>query len=494
MAIKNYKSLEELGGHPVFKEFLNICKIPHPSFREEKISNYLFNWADKRGLEVVKDDFKNILIRKEPSPGYEKTPGIILQAHMDMVCEKAAGVEHDFDTDPIIPVIEEDLLTTGGRTTLGADDGIGVAMALAILDDEELPHPMTEALFTTAEEEDLSGALNFDSSSLKGKLLLNLDHASDREFLCGSCQGTGVKITHPVSYEPCEKDEVFYEISIHNMTGGHSGEDIHRGHGSANQLIGRILYKAQAASNCRICTLEGGSFRLAIPRDAVMTLALPPNEITAFEEALTQSRNEFFKEYEVAAPTMEISWTEIHQEKPVKKLSLDSQKIFLYLNYLSADGINAMSGAVPGTVESSDNMGELHLDQKNMTFVYEIRASFDSTRVYLEEKLRTLAELTDSEIEFFSGYPGWEFSPKSPIRDLAVKVYRNKFNEEPTVTSVHAGLECGCFFPGNPQLDAISIGPNAWDFHSPTERVSISSTEKVYDFLRELIKQSKEIA
>lgn len=493
MTMKQYQSLEKLGNHPVFREFLDICKVPRPSYREEKISNYLYDWAAGRGLEVVKDKFKNILIRKEASQGYENVPGIILQAHMDMVCEKAAEVEHDFDTDAIIPVIEGDLLTTGGRTTLGADNGIGVAMALAVLSDEELPHPMIEALFTTAEEEDLSGAQNFDSSSLKGKFLLNLDHAADKEFLCGSCQGTGVKITYPASYESCEEDDIFYQISIHNMTGGHSGEDIHRGHGSANQLMGRMLYKAQAACNCRICALEGGSFRLAIPRDASMTVALSPKDRDAFEEALARTRREFFKEYEVTAPNMEIAWEEISDEKPARKLSTSCQKAFLYVNYLSADGINAMSGAIPGNVESSDNMGELHLDSELMTFVYEIRASFDSTRAYLEEKLKLMAEIVGGEIEFFSGYPGWEFQAKSRIRDLAVKVYRDMFKEDPVITSVHAGLECGCFFPGNPQLDAISIGPDAWDFHSPTERVSISSTEKVYELLKELIIRSKEV-
>lgn len=496
---KKYESLGQLiRENRVIYHFAKLCEIPHPSFKEKRISDYLLGWAVNQGLEASQDEYHNVLIRKPATPGYENAPAVMLQAHIDMVCEKAPEVEHDFDTDPIRIQLDGDLLSTGGRTTLGADDGIGVAYGMAILEAEDTPHPPLEVLFTTAEEEDLSGAQNVDASSFKARMLINIDNAVEHELLAGSCGGIGVELALPAEIQPVPTGCLAYQLTISGLLGGHSGEDIHRGHGNANILLGRLLYACVKELPVRIGSLSGGSFRLAIPRDAQAVIYIPVDKKEKFKEIVEKTAAVFRREYEAVSPDFAVT---VLGERgagtgnaEIRASSPEAARRLVQALYLSPNGISEMNNAVPGVVESSDNVGELRLETTEGRFVivYEIRASFDSTREYLYQKIQVLAELLGGTFRGFADYPSWSFNPHSKLREIASEVYQREFGEEIVTKAVHAGLECGCLMPKMPGLDAISIGPDAWGLHSPQERLSVASTDRVYWFVKKMLEEMKD--
>lgn len=495
---KKYESLEQLlQENRVMYHFAKLCQIPHPSFKEKRLSDYLLRWAKDQGLEASQDEYHNVFIRKPATPGYEDAPAVMLQAHIDMVCEKAPEVEHDFDTDPIRIQLDGDLLSTGGRTTLGADDGIGVAYALAILEAQDLPHPPLEVLLTTAEEEDLSGAQNVDASSFKARMLINIDNAVEHELLAGSCGGIGVEVELPAEPEPVPDGYQAYQVELSGLLGGHSGEDIHRGHGNANILLGRLLHACVRELPVRIGALNGGSFRLAIPRDAQVLLYIPVDKEEKFKEIVDKMTEVFRREYEAVTPEFAVSVsvpvTGADCGGEARACSPEAARRLVQALYLSPNGINEMNNAVPGVVESSDNLGELRLEMEQGRFViiYEIRASFDSTREYLYQKIQILTELLGGTVRGFTDYPSWSFDPHSRLRKTASEVYQREFGEKIVTKAVHAGLECGCLMPKMPGLDAISIGPDAWGLHSPQERLSISSTDRVYWFVKKMLEEMR---
>ena len=488
---RKFSGLEELLKNRVFRNFANISAIPRASFEEKQISDYLYKWAVDHKLEVIQDKNNNIFIRKAASLGYENAPTVLLQAHMDMVCVKTADSNHDFSKDPINLVLDGDMLSSGGKTTLGADDGIGMAYALAVLEAEDLPHPALEVLFTTSEEEDMGGALNFDASLLKAKYLINLDHAVENELLSGSCGGTGVKLFWQHSVVDVPADYASFNISIRGLKGGHSGEDIHRGHGNANVLLGRFLTECRDSFPMLLSEIKGGTFRLAIPSYADVTLSLPSCYIDRLTQKAKELEKIFAREYAATAPNLTITVSQTEQHKTALSPE-DFDKITTAI-MLSPNGISEMNGGVPGTVESSDNMGEIYLADGHTVFVYEVRASFVSTQEYLVRKISLLAELLSAKYETFSGYPGWAFNPKSPLRETAQRVFREKFSEDMVVTVLHAGLEVGCFISGKEDLDAISIGPNCWYFHSPSECTSVSSVCKTWEFLCALLAEGNDL-
>lgn len=492
---KKYEDLDQLiGQNRVLYHFASLCRIPHPSFKEKRIGDFLLNWAEEHGFLAGQDQWNNVWIKKPASPGYEAAPPVMIQAHTDMVCEKAPGVDHDFDTDPILPQLDGDLLSTGGRTTLGADDGIGVACAMAILEAEDLPHPPLEILFTTAEEEDMSGAQHVDASQFQARLLINIDNAVEHELLAGSCGGIGAELKLPAKLCPVPEHWAACRLSVSGLPGGHSGEDIHRGHGNANILLARLLYAFKKAFPVRIGELNGGSFRLAIPRDAQALIYVPQEMKGRVQEITAQYVQIFNKEYEAVAPDLAVTVTEDEKAGSGDRASSpEALGSLIQVLYLSPNGISEMNNALPGMVESSDNLGELRLEKEEgqFTIVYEIRASFESTREYLFQKLQVLSELAGGTCRGFADYPSWSFQPHSRLREAALKVYKKEFNEEMEVKALHAGLECGCLMPKMPGLDAISVGPDAWGLHSPQERLSISSTDRFYCFLKGLLKELK---
>lgn len=492
MINKMYGSLEELlKENRVFYHFARLCEIPHQSFKEKALSDFLLAWAKERGLYATQDHKWNVFIKKPATPGYENAPAVMLQAHIDMVCEKADGVTHDFDRDPIHLELEGDLLTTGGRTTLGADDGIGVAYAMAVLEADDLAHPPLEVLFTTAEEEDLSGAQEVDASGFEARLLINIDNAVEHELLAGSCGGMGAELTLPMESGEIPEGYTALKLKISGLPGGHSGEDINKGHGNANILLGRLLNSCRQQFSFMVGDMTGGSFRLAIPREAACVLLLPADKAPVLRETAARFNVIYKKEYEVVAPELAVTVEETGF--PEKQAILpESVERLITAILLSPNGISEMNNAVSGVVESSDNLGEICLEDGTAKLVYEIRASFDTTRAYIYEKIESLASLLGGTCRSFADYPSWEFNPVSRLRELTTEVYRREFNGEIKTMVVHCGLECGCLYPKMPGLDAISIGPDCWGLHSPRERLSISSSERMYHLIIKVLEEIKE--
>jgi len=462
----------------VFYHFYQLSQIPHGSGNEKAISDYVLNWARNLGLEAIQDSSMNVLIRKPASAGYESAPVVMLQAHLDMVCEKAEDVEHDFAKDPIRWVVDGDLLSTGGRTTLGADDGIGVSLAMAVLENEELAHPELEVLFTTMEEEDLSGADTFDTSNMKAAYLFNLDHVNDKEILCGSCGGMQVDIRIPVIADVLPEGWKAYRLSVSGLKGGHSGEDIHRGRGSANVLLNRMFMTIERCCDFRLGAIRGGTFRLAIARDAEAVIWMDPANEEKIRAELAAMQDRARGELAETANNVVVSLTPV--EAPAWGI-IPTRVINAMA--LCPDGIYQMNEMLTGLVDTSDNVGEIYLDEHELHFVIEIRAARESRRTYLFQRMQRLANMFGGTCHWSNAYPSWDFCSESPLRELCGKIYEEQFGEKPSFLTVHAGLEVGCFFATKPEIDAVSMGPNCWNFHSPSETLSISSTKRVYEYL-----------
>ena len=471
-------SKEELLEDRVFYHFYQICRIPHPSGGEKALSDFILGWAQKLGLAAEQDAVNNVLIRKAASPGYEELPGVMLQAHLDMVCEKAEGSSHDFSRDPIDWVIDAELLSTGGKTTLGADDGIGVAFAMAVLEDDRKRHPKLEVLFTVSEESDFTGVSNFDTKKMQSSYLINLDHACDREILCGSCGGMQADFVMPVDSAPVPEGWESWKISISGLKGGHSGEDIHRGHGNANVLLGRVLLAVEQCCAYKIAGIAGGSFRLAIPREASAVICLPGTDAERVKAVLTEAEADIKREFAVAGGGLSIAF---HKTEDAAFCTSPGPVLDAVL--LIPDGIYQMNEQLVGLVDTSDNMGELYLNEKELHIVFEIRSARNSLRTFLYQKMERLAGMTGAAVSFCKSYPSWDFRPQSELRRIAGEVYRANYGAEPEFLTVHAGLEVGYFFEKKPSIDAIAIGPDCWNFHSPSEMVSIPSVRKCYQFL-----------
>ena len=468
---------------PVFRHFYELCQIPHGSGNEGPIGEYLLNWARELGMEAERDEAGNVLIRKDASPGREGAAVTMLQAHMDMVCEKAEGVEHDFAKDPIRWVVDGDELSTGGRTTLGADDGIGVALAMALLADETLAHPPLEVLFTTMEEEDLSGAERFDTGKLKAKYLINLDHVHDDEILCGSCGGMQVDLRVPLAAGAPRAEDRAYRLSVTGLKGGHSGEDIHRGRDNANILLLRLLLALEECCDFRLGPIKGGSFRLAIPRDAEAVVWFDAKNEPLVRERLALSERAFHGELPSSAGSIRVT---LEPADDAPAWASEPDRVLDALS-LAPDGIFQMSEAFPGIVDTSDNLGEVYLDERGLHCVLEIRSASESRRTYLFQRLQRLAALLGGECAFSNEYPSWSFRRDSTLRGLCGGTYHELFGEPPKFLVVHAGLEVGCFFGTKHDLDAVSLGPNCRDFHSPTETLQISSVRKEFRYLRAVL-------
>lgn len=461
--------------------FEDISEIPRPSGKEEAISRYLFDRALKHGLEASRDKANNVIIKKKASPGYEGSAPVLLQAHMDMVCEKLPDCDHDFDKDPIRLIVEDDLVRAD-RTTLGADDGIGVALALAILESENLEHPPLEVLFTAEEESTFFGVASVDGSLIQSRRVINLDFAEEDHVVVGSCGGTGMKVRLLIQREEIVKENgKAWEISITGMHGGHSGEDIDKGYGSANQLMTRVLRQLLRQFDIGLVSIKGGTSRLAISRDCkavVLTYAdlLP---------TLKKMHQIFMREYGEVCPDLDISVREV--EAKGLKYSGDTFDRIMTLLTLFPDGIMKMNGSFRGVVESSINMGII--DERNGQFYIEaeIRGGYGSTVIDIADKVAHLVEVKGGTWEKFAGYAPWSYNPDSELREKATEVYEKLYGGEMKPIVLHAGLECGFLGDIIPNMDAIAIGPNCKSFHSPNECLSISSTKRVWKYLKKLL-------
>lgn len=487
--------------------FSQLAEIPRDSGKEKAVSDFLLNWALERGLDAYQDAVWNLIIKKPGSAGREAEEPVILQAHLDMVCEKDSTSRHNFETDPIPLRMEGDWLTSAAGTTLGSDDGIGVAYIMAVLADETLSHPPIEALLTVQEESTFAGAANVDWSLLLGKRLINLDQSVENEVLCGACGGTGMQMRVPLVQEPIPEDFQTMRVTISGLEGGHSGEDIHRGRGSAIALLARGLQsckenlhgvqgsKADGRSKLRIVEFTGGTSRLAISREAGTVFAIAKTDVEVCEQLWSELEQQWKKEYETTAKRLHVqvqTGTKESNDCKTKKQSCytaeSGEKILAALR-LFPDGIQQMNGTFPGTVESSNNLGIVRTEETELIMTAEARGAYASTIEAIRQKVLCLADLLGGTCEFFAAYVPWEYRSDSPLRRLAMDTYREAFRTELKPVVVHAGIECGFFLQAKPDLDAISIGPTAQYFHSPKERLQVSSTLREWMFLKELLER-----
>ena len=459
--------------------FEQLSQIPRESGNEKAVSDWIKTWAQERGLEVKQDDIWNLIVTKPASKGYEDHPSVLMQAHIDMVCEKNRDSSHDFSKDPIQLQLDGDWLISATGTTLGADNGIGVSAAMAVLADDRVPHPPLEVVFTVQEETTFAGAETVDVSSLKAKRMINLDHADEHEIIVGSCGGTGVKFTMPIEREQEVPGGIqAYLVRLSGLKGGHSGEDIHRGRGNAISLIIILLEMAELP----VVSITGGTNRLAIPREAE-AVVLASDEETVTDIA-AKALQVFKKEYGQAAPDLDIT---VETAETTPPLTTETFKRIAAVVRLYPNGIAQMNGAFEGLVESSDNIGIISSEDGALTLTSEVRGAYQSTVEDITKTIEALAKMTGAEVEYFSGYVPWEFEADSQLRELAVSTFKEIFGEDMRQLAIHAGLECGFFAEKMPGLDLISIGPDCQFFHSPQERVSVTSVRHFYEFLKALL-------
>lgn len=473
--------LEGLKPEKVFYYFEEISKIPRDSGREMQISNYLLNLAKSKGWEVIQDEHLNIIIRKPATKGYEDAPTVMLQGHMDMVCEKNEGVDHDFSKDPIkLRVIDGHIY--GTDTTLGADNGIAVAMALSVLD-SDLEHPSLEVLITTDEEKGMTGAANLDGSLFKSKYLLNIDSEEEGVFTSGCAGGSEIDFKIPLRYKNTKGKA--YRISVKGLSGGHSGVDIHKEKGNANKILGRILYDLMDYVD--LVSIDGGSKTNAIPREANAVITI--NNFDIANEKIEKWNGILKNELAFTDPTISVVLTDLNEET----FPLENEifgKVLALINLIPV-GVLSRSTAID-LVISSNNLGVITSDEKYIRLYNHPRSSVETllTNNFIPA-MKQLAYQIGVEYEIGSYYPGWEYAKESKIRDICINVYKDMFKKEPFVGAIHAGLECGLLMGKIPGLDAISMGPDAHDAHSPNEHVSIKSVENVYNLLCEILKKIK---
>ena len=468
--------------------FHEITKIPHGSGNEKAVSDYVKNFAEGLGLKTIQDSMHNLIVFKDAAPGYENSPAIVLQAHLDMVCEKNADTVHDFTTDPLDIYIDGDFIKARG-TTLGADNGIAVSLFMALMEDCK-DHPPLEFVFTTQEETGMGGAMELDASVLKGKHMINLDADNDAGFVMGCAAGTMIKYSLPVSYvKPCE-DSVQVKISVSGLTGGHSGMDIHKSRAHAIKLIGVILAELDAELCVCIKGLSGGMKVNAIPREAFLEAAIPKNALAKAKEIVEKLHTQFTSDFRLTDPKLQVAIEEISGEMGEVLDGLSKQRLISSLQ-LFPNGVLAMSSELASLVNSSCNLGvvETTKDKINLSAMPRGATKYYNERV--EHAVLSLGKLTGAETVFIERSPAWPYNPFSKLLDLAKKSYMKVFGAEPTVSAVHAGLECGLFAEKIPGLDIISFGPVTYDLHTPDERVSISSVGRVWKFLLELLSSKR---
>lgn len=469
----------------VFRYFEELCGIPHGSGNTKGVSDYCMEFAREHGLTAWQDEAWNAVIVKEASRGYENAPTVILQGHLDMVCEKEADNPIDFTKDGLELKVEGDLLSADG-TTLGGDDGIAVAMALAILDDESLAHPRLECVFTTDEETGLLGANAMDMSSLRGKRLINIDSELEGIFTVSCAGGMRSKCILPVTYE--EAEGLSFRIAVEGLLGGHSGMEIHKEHGNSNILMGRLLCELSRELDFRLGALNGGLMDNAIPRRTEAQIYIDGDKENQLTEVLKKWDAIYKREYSSSDPGVTVSF-EAEGRKKGKALKPESASKLLYLLHMVPNGVQRNSMEIPGLVQTSLNLGTLKLMDGEAYVVFSVRSSVETEKEALGSRLRHCVEFLGGTYEETGSYPGWEYKKDSVLRDTMVRIYERLYGEKPQVEAIHAGLECGIFSGKIKGLDCVSIGPNMYDIHTPKERLSISSVKRVYEFVLEVLKE-----
>lgn len=479
--------LSGLKPEKVFAFFEEICHIPHGSGNVGAISDHLVDFAKKRQLFCRQDALKNVIIVKEASPGYESELAVILQGHMDMVAVKKPGCAKDLQKEGLDLRVDGDSLYAE-NTSLGGDDGIAVAYALAILDDDTLKHPKLEVVFTVDEEVGMGGAGGIDLSDLTGRRLLNLDSEEEGIFLTSCAGGAGVNTYLPVALE--KQKGMCWRIGVEGLAGGHSGADIHKERGNSNCLMGRILYRLTAEMPVFIKSLEGGLADNAIPRQTTAELLIAPERADALRKLLSQTEAEIKAELAVKDPDFRIT---LDCEENEETLCTDAESSAQLAAYLTAlpNGVQAMSADIEGLVETSLNLGIMKYNENEQELVcsFSVRSSIESAKKALVDKICAITELAGGSYSMYGDYPGWAYRADSPLREKMVSLYEEMYGKKPQLTAIHAGLECGILAGKLEGLDCISFGPDIRNIHTTEESLSISSTERVWNYLVKLLER-----
>ena len=478
--------LESLEPAKVFYYFEEICKIPHGSGNVEAISDYLKKFAEERDLEVYQDDIKNIVIIKEASEGYEAEPTVILQGHMDMVAVHKPELSIDMTKEPLHLKMEGDFVYAEG-TSLGGDDGIAVAYALAILDDDSIKHPRLEVIITVDEETGMDGAREIDLSMLKGSRLLNLDSEEEGIFLT-SCAG-GARVDCRLQPEFTEITGLEFELLLGGLAGGHSGVEIHKERGNSNKLAGRLLWHLYLEEvQFGLVSVQGGLADNAIPRETVVRVLVAPELKESFVSAVEAFEQEVKAELATKDPGFCIAVKECGE---TQKNAITGNSLAVtgaLLNSLP-NGVQAMSADIKGLVETSLNLGVLSINENGVSASFSVRSSVESSKKALIEKLMSVVVLAGGEAEVEGDYPGWSYRVNSPLREKMIALYKEMYEEEPKVEAIHAGLECGLLASKIADLDCVSFGPNMFNIHTTEEKLSISSTARVWQYLVALLEK-----
>ncbi len=479
------QEIRNLEPKALWNKFADLNAVPRPSKKEDRVIAFVKNFGESLGLETFEDEIRNVIIRKPATTGMENRKAIVLQGHLDMVHQKNSDTIFDFDTQGIDMYVDGDWVRARG-TTLGADNGLGVAAIMAILESTNIPHPAIEALFTIDEETGMTGALNLKGGILQGQILLNMDTEEDDEIDIGCAGGIDVTATAEYDQEETPEGSVGYTITIKGLKGGHSGMDIHKGLGNANKIMNRLLFDGFDNFGLQISEIKGGSLRNAIPRESQAKVIIAEVYDEAFVFDMQQIVNEIKTELKTTEPNFEVVFEKM-EAAPAKVMPTIAQFYFVRAMYTAHNGVYRMSADFDNLVETSNNVAKVIVGEGQLTVQCLTRSSVETSKFDLANGLRSAFELMGCEVEFSGSYPGWTPNSESDILDVLVSIYEKQNGDKPKVVACHAGLECGILGTNYPDMDMISFGPTIHGAHSPDERASISSSQKFWKFVLEIL-------
>jgi dipeptidase D len=468
----------------VWEIFDDITRVPRPSKKEEKITKFLIEFAEAHHLDYQCDAIGNVVIRKAATAGYESRPTIVLQAHTDMVCEKNSDKVFDFDNDAIQTIIDGEWVKADG-TTLGADDGIGVAAALALLIDESVAHPALEALFTVDEETGLTGAFNLGEGMVKGKYLINLDSEDEGEVFIGCAGGIDTLAYLPLVTKKTPSHHTFYKVTVSGLLGGHSGDDIDKGHANSNKFAARIAERGARLFGAKLAHFDGGNLRNAIPREAYIILGVPSVQAEEFVTDAKAFAEALCAEFALVEKGAKIEIAEV--DAPATVLGEETQRNLLLALISVPSGVLAMSAAMPGLVETSTNLASVKFREDEIVITTSQRSSLESAKEYAKLHVESAFVAAGCQVVHSDGYPGWAPNPNSALLECTKAAYQRLFGKEVKVRAIHAGLECGLFLEKYPHLEMVSFGPTLRGVHSPDERLEIATVDKFWKLLLEVV-------
>ena len=479
------QEIRNLEPKALWNKFADLNAVPRPSKKEDRVIAFMKNFGESLGLETFEDEIRNVIIRKPATAGMENRKAIVLQGHLDMVHQKNADTVFDFDTQGIDMYVDGDWVRARG-TTLGADNGLGVAAIMSILESTNIPHPAIEALFTIDEETGMTGALNLKGGVLQGEILLNMDTEEDDEIDIGCAGGIDVTATAEYDEEETPEGSVGYTITVKGLKGGHSGMDIHKGLANANKIMNRLLFDGFDNFGLQISEIIGGSLRNAIPRESTAKVIIAGVYDEAFVFDMQQIVNEIKTEFKTTEPNLEVVFEKM-DVAPAKVMPSIAQFYFVRAMYTAHNGVYRMSADFDNLVETSNNIAKVILGDGQLSVQCLTRSSVETSKFDLANALRSAFELMGCEVEFSGSYPGWTPNSESEILDVLVGIYEKQNNEKPQVVACHAGLECGILGTNYPEMDMISFGPTIHGAHSPDERASITSSQKFWKFVLEIL-------